>query len=214
MPAPDSPAARLNRAAGWLVAAELVLLACVALCVRLAAPVGEIQTNGLSVYGTRARTVVPYAVGMLAISAACIAAGRYAERAGAGDGLALVLRAMGGLVIGILATPYSWGTLFNWTHMIFGGVLFFGQLALSGWLAIQLRSRLLWALFAIQLGGDLIAFASLPEIVDALLFGEVVSQLAFMPLLAVALRTLAQYHSTQTHTSPTRAQVAECGGSP
>lgn len=195
----------LQQAARWLILAEAVLVACVAICARLIPPVESVQTDGLSVYGTRSRTLLPYALGMLTVGAACLAAGRLAGRAGIAPALPGVLRAMGWLVMGVLVTPYTHSSVLNWTHMVLGAALFFCQLVLAVWLARLTRDGLVWLLLAAQVTGDLIAFASLPGLLDALLFGEVLSQVAFMPLVAISLRRIAHYHLAVRPPSPTPA---------
>jgi len=94
-----------------------------------------------------------------------------------------------GLLVCVLGTPYTLGTVLDWVHMSLGVILFCVQGALSLWLAFlrapRLSSRLLVGLEALGAAG---AIASLPDHAATVLFqGEMIFQLAFFAILLISL---------------------------
>jgi len=113
-----------------LVIGEFVFVAAIVTCMMLVHPVGVIATDGLSAYGVRVATIVPFGIGLLAVCRACwvtacelIATGRYRE--------AHAYRAIAVLVVIVLVTPYTMHGAVELVHELAGGSLFFIQLLLG-----------------------------------------------------------------------------------
>jgi hypothetical protein len=75
--------------------------------------------------------------------------------------------------------------------MIVGAVLFVLQILVAAWLWwARARTPTVFALLAAQIGGGFIAFTSLIDLDDAMLYGQLLFQVAFTGCLAVGVATL------------------------
>lgn len=170
------------RTVSYGVAAAAALFA---VCI-LIRPQGLGADNGLSYYGDFKTTIIPYSLAFFAAAYSYLEAARYVKdgRGFAGN-LALALRAMAALMVGLLVTPSS---LVNPIHTFMGTTLFSLQLAVSMWLLLKFfkdwQTTLLVAMMWLS---GLAALYYLPRSQGLLLQTQVVFQLAFGLLL---IRTL------------------------
>ncbi len=168
----------------------LVLVATIAICSLIDfAP--ETETNGLSWFGVRRQTVVPFGLGVLCVVALLVRAA--ATLPDSSRPLVMTRRALVAsavLMLGLLATPYTLSTFFNWAHMTFGATLFAMQLAYAGWFAATYREPVPMVLALAQLVAGLVAAASLVGVVDQLFTAQVVFQVAYGVVLPLAVARL------------------------
>ena len=163
-----------------LVAAAALFLLAAAGCV-LDRHNADVVTDGLSWFAAHRPTAIPFVAAMVIVAVFLIAAARRIESASADAALTrYVIGAVGVLLLGVVATPYSVNSFFNWTHMIIGGVLFGTQFVLSVWWAWRRRERLIRVLALGQLAAGLLALGSLIGIVDVLLYAQIAFQLIFL----------------------------------
>lgn len=156
-------------------------------------PTKQVDAYGISYYLVHLDTFVILALGFIG----CVVALLLEARDLPGDGLERLLRwsfrAMAGLLVAIMITPYTWNTFFNWAHMTVGAMLFVLQLALSIWLTIRYLPRkvLNWAMILLQFVGGLLAMWSLPDNgINLLIQGEVIFQAGFTLLLLYSMSHL------------------------
>ena len=122
-------------AVGALARGQGLLFGGAVLCVLLD-PGGLTANNGVSYYGVRLRTIPVLAVALLGAAVYTRRGLRLLAPATlfpafvgrSGDAFALLL-------VGILVTPYTVGTLVDWTHRLLGSALFVVQLVLGARLA-------------------------------------------------------------------------------
>jgi FtsH-binding integral membrane protein len=156
-------------------------------------PTKQVDAYGISYYLVHLDTFVILTLGFIG----CVVALLLEARDLPGDGLERLLRwsfrAMAGLLVAIMITPYTWNTFFNWAHMTVGAMLFVLQLALSIWLTIRYLPRkvLNWAMILLQFVGGLLAMWSLPDNgINLLIQGEVIFQAGFTLLLLYSMSHL------------------------
>jgi hypothetical protein len=184
---------------GDLVLGQACLLAGLLVCVALK-PDGLGANDGISYYGIYRQTVIPYAIAI--IGSALLT--RRALRAvaplfpspGYLRGLAGWLAAMS---VGVVLTPYSLDTLFDWVHTMLGTAVFALQLVLAGqvhrwtggdgWMTFLLVVQFL--------GGVVAAIFVLPKH-GFLIQGQVAFQVAFTALLVRAARLLVPIPAPET----------------
>ncbi len=174
-----------------LLAADIALFGAL-LLVAIWYPTSAIDGYGISYYLTHLDTFVPLAIGFVTCAAL---SWRAASDLPAIGGIAILRRAlqlMSILLIGICFTPYTWGTLFDWTHQTLGSILFVEQLIVSGW--VWWRYERSWfnaAMIVVQIVGGVMALLSLPNDGIMVLFqGEVIFQIGFSLLLFHSLSRL------------------------
>jgi len=167
-----------------LVAAECALFASLALVV-IGWPSAEVGDYGISWYIVHLHSFFVLAVGFFTCDYFAIRAALRLDRRGKQGVLRKSLFVMSVLIVGILFTPYTWNTFFNWAHMTLGATLFSLQLILSFWIVLRVvPGALNWAMIAFQFIGGIGAAVSLPDHGATVLFqGEVIFQLAFSILL-------------------------------
>jgi len=142
------------------------------------------QTDGISFYGVNAATLPTLATGFLVS-----AAGLWWLRRdlSALDAPRWFRGALGVIALGLpglLATPYTEGTVVNWLHMGIGVTVALTQFAVTIAIVRRDRTALSVLALAVQFGGGVLAGVSLPSPhVHALLQGEIVLEVGF----AVAL---------------------------
>jgi hypothetical protein len=180
----NTPAADAVR---YLLTAGAVMAVGVLVCIARA-PKPLDTTDGLSWFGVTRPTVVEYGLTLLLTAALLVRA------AGTLAAVPDLRPLRGGLLVCaalvpiLLATPYTVGTVVNWTHMIVGSVLFVLQILVAAWLWwARARTPLVLALLTAQIGGGLIAFTSLLDLDAAMLYGQLLFQVAFTACLAVGV---------------------------
>jgi hypothetical protein len=183
-----SPAAESVRS---LLTAGAVMAAGVLVCM-LRAPKPLVAGDGLSWFGVTRATVVEYTLTVV------ITAGLLLRAAAPLNGvpelrpLRLGLKGCAALLPLLVATPYTVDSVLNWTHMTIGSVLFVLQILVAAWLWwARARTASVLVLLAIQVLGGLACFTSLVDLDDAMLYGQLVFQVAFTACVAVAVATVA-----------------------
>lgn len=156
-------------------------------------PTYEVNVYGISYYLVHLATFFPLAIGFLICIWLVVHLGNHLPRGV--QPLATVraaFLAIGILMAGVMLTPYTWNTFFNWAHMTFGAALFLVQLGLSIWITLRyVHSGLNWAMIVIQFVGGLLAMFSLPDNgINVLMPGEVLFQFGFAILLIYSLSEL------------------------
>jgi len=116
-----------------LLAADLALFGAL-LLVAIWYPSSAIDGYGISYYLTHLDSFIPLAIGFVLCAVLSWRAGRDLPTTGGLGVLRRALRMMAVLIVGIAFTPYTWGTLFDWTHQTLGSILFVEQLLMSGWI--------------------------------------------------------------------------------
>jgi hypothetical protein len=184
---------------GDLVLGQACLLAGLLVCVVLR-PDGLGANDGISYYGIFRQTIVPYAIAIIGSALLTRRALRVVAPLFPSPvyvrGLAGGLAAMS---VGVVLTPYSLDTLFDWVHTMFGTAVFALQLLLAGqvhrwsggdgWMTFLLVTQFL--------SGVVAAVFVLPEH-GFLIQGQVVFQLAFSVLLIRAARLLVPMPEPET----------------
>jgi len=156
-------------------------------------PTNQVNIYGISYYIVHLKTFFPLALGFVVCIALVIHIGRTLPPSPQPFTL---LRpsfvAIGILMAGIMLTPYTWDTFFNWAHMTLGAMLFVVQLGVSIWITLRyVRSGLNWTMIAFQFLGGLLAMFSLPDNgINVLMPGEVIFQFGFAILLLNSLSQL------------------------
>jgi hypothetical protein len=175
-----------------LLATQAAFFFCVAVCLLINH--GEMAENdGISFYGVFHETIPILIVGYGVGAVGLWRTSSYLRIAGAPFVTWLGMRVVGLSLVGLLLTPYSHGTFFNWSHMTVGVVGALVQLAI----AIQLVRRALSTRtvlgLAAQLGGGIVCAASLPDWnFSWLLLGEIIFQLGFAWCLLEWTRALGE----------------------
>ncbi len=167
-----------------LVAAECALFGALALVV-IGWPSVEVGDYGISWYIVHLHSFVVLAVGFFTCDYFAVRAARRLDRRGKQGVFRACLYVISVLMLGILFTPYTWNTFFNWAHMTLGALLFILQLVLSLWVALRVvPGALNWWMVVLQFLGGVGAAVSLPDHAATVLFqGEVIFQLAFSILV-------------------------------
>jgi len=182
---PASEAVRNLLTAGAVMAAGV--LVCVA-----RAPKPLDTTDGLSWFGVTQVTVVEHALTLLITAALLVRAAGPLAAVPDLRPLRLGLLACAALLPVMLATPYTLGTVLNWTHMTVGSVLFALQILVAAWLWwARARTPAVFALLATQVAGGIVCFTSLLDLDAAMLQGQLVFQVAFTACVAVGVATVA-----------------------
>jgi hypothetical protein len=174
-----------------LLTADLALFGAL-LLVTIWYPTSAIDGYGISYYLTHLDSFVPLATGFVTCSVFSWLASRDLPLSGGLGVLRRALRIMSVLILGICFTPYTWGTLFDWTHQTLGSILFIEQLVISAW--IWWRYARNWfnaTMILVQVIGGVMALLSLPNDGIMVLFqGEVMFQIGFALLLFHSLSRL------------------------
>jgi hypothetical protein len=159
----------------------------------IAWPTNNVNIYGISYYLVHIKTFFPLALGFVICIALVIHVGRQLP----GDKqpfrtLRTSFITIGVLMAGIMLTPYTWNTFFNWAHMTLGAVLFVVQLALSIWITSRwVHGGINWSMVFVQLIGGILAMFSLPDNgINLLMPGEIIFQFGFAILLLSSLSRL------------------------
>ncbi|WP_276940189.1 hypothetical protein [Ferrimicrobium acidiphilum] len=187
-------------------------------------PTNNVNIYGISYYLVHIRTFFPLALGFLICIGLVIHVGRQLP---SDEQPFRTLRtsfiAIGVLMAGIMLTPYTWNTFFNWAHMTLGAALFVIQLAVSIWITSRwVRVGINWSMIIVQLVGGILAMFSLPDNgINLLMPGEIIFQFGFAILLLSSLSRLLtnlpighraadiSSETTQELPSPNRSQLHE-----
>lgn len=174
-----------------LLAADLALFGTL-LLVAIWYPSSAIDGYGISYYLTHLDSFIPLAIGFVLCAVLSWRAASDLPKTGGLGVLRRALEIMAVLIIGIAFTPYTWGTLFDWTHQTLGSILFIEQLLMSGWIWWRYaRSWFNATMILMQLVGGVMALLSLPNDGIMVLFqGEVIFQIGFSFLLFHSLSRL------------------------
>ncbi len=174
-----------------LMAADLFIFGTMVI-VEVVWPTGHVDAYGMSFYMTHVRTFIPLATGFGIAVALLFRAASDLPPTGATLMVRRSLQAMAVLLIGILITPYTWGTFFNWAHMTLAAMLFVIQISLSFWLVEWHVSTIFnWFVLTIEAASGFVAMISLPDFgINLLFLGEIGFQLTFSALLLYSLSRL------------------------
>ena len=184
----QSPASESVR---YLLTAGAVMAAGVLVCV-VRAPKPIQAGDGLSWFGVTGATVVEYGLTLLVTAALLVRAAAPLAAVPQLRPLRIGLLVCAALMPVLLATPYTVDTVLNWTHMIVGSVLFVLQIAVAGWLWwAHARTRTVFVLLAVQVLGGVACFTSLVDLDAAMLYGQLVFQVAFTACVALGVATAA-----------------------
>ncbi|MGZ4598153.1 MAG: hypothetical protein ACXV3V_14620 [Actinomycetes bacterium] len=182
--AEQAPAAECVR---YLLTAGAVMAAGVLVCIdRAPKPVST--GDGLSWFGVTRQTVLGYGITLLVTAALMLRAAAPLAALPSLRPARVGLIACAALLPLMLATPYTLSTFMNWTHMTVGSVLFVIQLLLSGWLCwARARTPLVLGLLLVEFAGGLVCFSSLIDLNAAMLYGQLVFQVAFTACVSFAI---------------------------
>jgi hypothetical protein len=175
-----------------LLTAGAVLAAGVLLCI-VRAPKPLDTTDGLSWFGVTGDTVLEYALTLLVTAALLVRAAAPLAAVPELRPLRVGLLACAALLPVMLATPYTVSSLLNWIHMIVGAVLFVLQILVAAWLWwARARTAAVFVLLAVEVLAGVLCFTSLIDVVSpAMLYGQLLFQLAFTACVAVGVATVA-----------------------
>jgi hypothetical protein len=171
-----------------LLAAQVTFWTSVVVCFAIANG-GLSHNHGLSVYGGRPSTFVPWAIGFV-VSAAFIARAAALLDAHGEDvdrQLANALRLLVALLVALLATPDTIDQVFYVAHIVASVALFSFQAGFGLWLVLRRApTRIAAWLYGAQIFGGCVAGLSEAQWLGLLSPGIVLFQLAFGALLVVA----------------------------
>jgi hypothetical protein len=183
-------------------------------------PTNDVNVYGISYYLVHVSTFFPLALGFLVCISLVVHVGRQlccSEQPFRTMRKSFI--AIGMLMAGIMLTPYTWNTFFNWAHMTLGAALFVIQLALSIWNSWRwVHGGMNWSMIIVQLIGGILAMFSLPDNgINLLMLGEIIFQFGFAILLLHSLSELLIGHqavdisseATLSLRSPSRSQPHE-----
>lgn len=160
-----------------------VFAAAVAIWAALISPTSSVAVDGLCLYGTRARSILPFVLLMAALSACCAWIGVLIRADDPVTSTAMVAIAV--CILAIVATPYTINGTVNAIHVMFGTALFLLQLGVIvrvvGW---PVEPAVIPLLCAVAVG-DLLAFAALTLNWPTMWVGQVLSQAGFLGVLVM-----------------------------
>jgi hypothetical protein len=180
-----------------LLQAQLAFWACVLLCFVVAGG-GLSDNRGLSFYGGRWSTIVPWAIGFALLSILVLRAAEALD--GEDRALATCLRINVALLLAILLTPDTVDQVFYAAHIVASIALFCFQAGVGLWLVRRTRAAPVLQLYVLQIAGGVVAGLSQLQWLDLLSPGIVVFQVAFGALLVTA--------TAEPATRPVRRAVA------
>jgi fucose 4-O-acetylase-like acetyltransferase len=160
-----------------------VFAAAVALWGALISPTSSVAIDGLCLYGTRARSIVPFVLLMAVLSGCCAWIGVLVRAEDPVTSNAMIAIAV--CILAIVATPYTINGTVNAVHVTFGTILFLLQLGVIarvvGWPVEPAVVPLLCAVAV----GDLLAFGALTLDWPTMWVGQVLSQAGFLGVLVM-----------------------------
>jgi hypothetical protein len=171
----------MTRAQRLLLDAQLAFWICVGLCFAVTGGGLFSHNHGLSFYGGRWSTIVPWTVGLAAASFLVLRAAE--ELVHTDPPLVRALRLNVLLVLSILFTPDTVSQLWYVLHIVASTALFLFQAALGLWLVLRSLRAVVLQLYVVQIAGGIVAGLSQVHLIDLLGIGIVVFQVAFGALL-------------------------------
>lgn len=145
------------------------------------APAQPVAEAGLCLYGTRAQTILPFAVGMVALSWCFLRIGWLLRSE---EPVLSRLMSLGGLLmIGIVLTPFTLSGLVNLVHIAIASALFVAQLGAVALLLDRPSGASGWLPLVALGAGDLLAACAMVVDSPTMWLGQVLSQLGFLSLL-------------------------------
>jgi hypothetical protein len=160
-------------------------------------PAGLTANSGISYYSTIPVTIAPYLLGLAASSYFLWRSADFLPTDPVHRTVGRALRCCAIFLVGLALSPDIPHNLISGVHMVFGGLLFLTELALSIWLVLKLAPRRRDWLFVItQVGVGIVCLLSLINILPWQIEGQIIFQLAFGTLL---IRTFS--HQTQPNSS-------------
>lgn len=191
-----------RNAVPYLVSGQCCFLAAMLACCAIE-PSWLAVKRGISFYGTRVVTIVPYAtgfvlyvaltaIGLLCIEPTSLAARRF--RRGVGIVLALTLA--------VPLTPYSVDVIFDWLHIGVATAAFASGFVLGGWLALRLgRDRVAGTLFVLELGAGASMLMAQVGVHDFMIPSELAFELAAFGLVVQSIGRLSPHRSRGIRTA-------------
>ena len=181
-----------------------IFAAAVALWAALISPTSSVAVDGVCLYGTRARSIVPFVLLMAALSACCAWIGLLIRADDPITSTAMI--AIAACILAIVATPYTINGTVNAVHVTFGTTLFLLQLGVIVRVVglihtkaspkerstLPREPRRTWPvepavvpLLCAVAVGDLLAFAALTLDWPTMWVGQVLSQAGFLGILVM-----------------------------
>lgn len=172
----------------YLIRSQLLIYATWLICILLA-PASLSANSGLSYFGVHKLTIVPFSFGMLASAYFILKSLHFQSNEQIKSRwFNYALRAIALCMVGIIITPYSFGSWFDTAHRTFGISLFSIQLLLALWQVFIKRSWSNYGLLALQITGGLISLVYLNPTHGYLIQGQLLFQMAFSIILLRNLR--------------------------
>ena len=166
----------------------IVSIALLILCI-IMNPVGLRANDGLSFFGGKGWTIIPYSLAF-AFYALCmwLASDRINSTNSTAAYLKTMLRIMSLLLVGLTITPH---TIVDPIHTTFGTTLFIFQLISSGWLVYKNGKNLVvYLLILTMLISGIFSAYYLPLKLGYLLQTQIIYQIAFAGILIIYLKNI------------------------
>ncbi|HEV2412364.1 MAG TPA: hypothetical protein VGS28_01000 [Candidatus Saccharimonadales bacterium] len=178
-----------NRSVFYFILAQLCFYIGLAICIAVR-PRSLAANSGISYFGIYASTFAPYAVALLGSSVLSLIA--VSQRSVCAP---KILRATFIifllLTLGIIATPYTFSSLFDWAHTILGSILFSLQLVLIAWLTLrQLRTPQAFGLLLFVFASGVAAAIYVRPAHGFLIQSQILFQIGFGLFMIYSLRSL------------------------
>jgi hypothetical protein len=143
------------------------------------------HNRGLSFYGEHWSTAVPYGVGFfLCVYFLLRAANALPKNKPEFKRMSILINILTILLLGVLLTPDTLNSFFNWSHIVNSSILFIYELFFAIWLTIRCyRDKLVWFLLFAQFIAGVFAMLSQFHIIYYLSEGTLFFQLFFSVLL-------------------------------
>jgi hypothetical protein len=160
-----------------------VFAAAVALWGALISPTSSVAIDGLCLYGTRARSIVPFVLLMAVLSGCCAWIGVLVRAEDPVTSNAMIAIAV--CILAIVATPYTINGTVNAVHVTFGTILFLLQLGVIARVVRWPVEPAVVPLLCAVAVGDLLAFGALTLDWPTMWVGQVLSQAGFLGVLVM-----------------------------
>lgn len=155
----------------------------VVLWAALISPTGTVAIDGLSLYGTRERSIVPFVLLMAALSACCAWIGLLVRAEDPVASKAMIAIAV--CILALVVTPFTINGAFNAVHVTFGTILFLLQLGVIARVVRWPVEPAVVPLLCAVAVGDLLAFGALALDWPTMWVGQVLSQAGFLGVLVM-----------------------------
>lgn len=182
-----------------LVYSRVAFFGAMTICIILSQQ--AITTNqGLSYYGVTAQTLVPYAIGFL-LSAYFVFRASFGLRKLGQEGkyVAIALRILAVLMIGVLVTPYAISERLYEIHVAISSLLFVVELLLAIWFVMFLRPDWINRLLGVAVfASGIVAFLSLRSTLRYMVAAQLIYELCFALMLLRSLKTFVEEKTKTT----------------